>query len=45
MVLVNNNDSTTASRIRHFTKMNPPTFFGSMVEETHDGSLMNCSMF
>ena len=25
--------ATMASRLRHFTRINPPTFYGSMVEE------------
>lgn len=32
-VKVNSNASTTASRIRDFTWMSPPTFFGSNMEE------------
>lgn len=31
------NDSTTTSRIRDLTTMNPPTFFGSKVEENPQG--------
>ena len=36
-VQVKQNDNTTASRIRYFTRMNPPTFFGSTVEENPQG--------
>ena len=36
-VQVKQNDNTTASRIRYFTRMNPPTFFGSKVEEDPQG--------
>ncbi|XP_049391588.1 uncharacterized protein LOC125856028 [Solanum stenotomum] len=34
---VNPNASTTSSRIRDFTKMNPPTFYGSKVDEDPQG--------
>ncbi|TMX01159.1 hypothetical protein EJD97_025037 [Solanum chilense] len=36
-VQVNPNARTTRSRIRNFTKMNPPTFFGCKVEEEPQG--------
>ena len=31
------NAKTTTSRISNFTRMNPPTFFNSKVEEDHQG--------
>ena len=36
-VQVKQNDNTTASRIRYFTRMNPPTFFGPKVQEDPQG--------
>ena len=42
-VQVNPNANATTLRNKDFPRMNPPTFFGSKVEEDPQGSLMKCS--